>query len=442
MNRSNYRTPILLVTGCFFNLLSLQSHTPKKQTTLTIQEAIEIAYQNKPNLLQYKHAIEEARMRSKQALAGYFPSVAFASGFRQTQGEGEMHNTSTITVNQLIYSFAGPIEQYKRARKETEKVRLAEDKDKKEMRHEVELAFIECWKLQQQRAYFNAFHTSSRETFEKAKTSNKVDLLDKTDWLKSNSDYATALSTIDNYYDTAFVGQKKLEFFMGQAINLGIQRNQKQPEILFIDLVWDTKKQEKPLKSLDLYYKYALKNRDELKIASKTIDIARDDVSIAQRSRLPVISATASAGHLGQSENAIPRPPRYTNSLGISMSWNIFDGTSHFRENEVHATMLKEILNKEHAAQTINFAIQQAFYALNQARMQLKAKNIELSYAHNAHDLAKQKLEIGDISKVEYEIAKSDWEKTYFSWLELKANTAIKERDLYFACGYPEELVA
>ncbi len=198
------------------------------------------------------------------------------------------------------------------------------------------------------------------------------------------------------------------------------------------------------------YYKYAMKNREELKIASKNIGIAKDQVYIAQRSNLPRIDIVGATGHqsqIGLSPCGIIEGPLVQNvphnfyNIGVQVSWPIFNGLLNNNiEKEAHATMLKEILNKDHSLQEIKFAIDTAYHTLKQALVSIKAKKIDLVYTRNNIKLKKLQFKTGDISKIELDLALADWERAEYTWIDLIVDAAIKEKNLAFACGYPKEL--
>jgi len=427
---------------------------PLVKTTLTMQEAVEIAYQNKPDLKAYKYAIEASRMKAKEALSGYFPTVSLCTDYTQVQKQQTPALNAELDVNQLIYSFAGPIEYYKQARKATQVVEYMNEKDKKAIRNAVEKAFLECWKAQQQTKYIKALYQSSTETFVKAEHSNKLQLLDKSAWLKSTSDYAANLATVDNYYETVEIARQKLEFFMGQPLDLEVS-DVRHPNHKIIDdktyklkvqLLRDEKNEDKAVdvQPLGLYFKYAVENREELKIALKNAAIAKDSVKIAQGSRLPTVSLYMNTGttKVLQSDPDVyigRRQSYYT--ISARVSWPIFDGLlSYFQENEAHATMLKELLNKDQAAQQAKYDVEQTYHTLMASHTTFKSKQLELKYAKNELKLKNQQFAIGDISKVDLEGAKSDYEKYFYSWLEAKTDVELKKRDLLLACGYPKEI--
>lgn len=432
------------------------SAQPLIKTTLTMDEAVEIAYQNKPDLKAYKYAIEEYKMKAKEALAGYFPNITLNVDYTQVQKQQTPALNAQLDVNQLVFSFAGPIEYYKQARKATQVVEYANEKDKKIIRNEVEKAFLECWQVQQQQKSIQALYNASTENFARAEHANKVELLDKSTWLKSTSDHALNLATVDNYYEFVEIARQKLEFFMGQPLDLEIEDVRHPKNKISSDKNYKLKvkliKNEGSEKDDDVtvlsplgsYFDYAIKNREELKIALKNSEIAKDSVKIARGSRMPTVNLYMNTG-TSKVLQADPdvyigrRNSFYT--VSAQVSWPVFDGlVSYYKENEAHATMLKELLNKDQAAQQAKFDVERTYHTLLSSHTTFKAKNLELKYAKNELKLKNQQFKIGEISKVELEIAKSDYEKYFYSWLEAKTDTEIKKRDLLFACGYPKEI--
>lgn len=453
---------------CFivlFNFVGLISENEKKspieikvkpmiKTTLTMDEAVEIAYQNKPDLKAYKYAVEESKMKAKEALAGYYPQISLNMDYTQVQKQQTPALNAELDVNQLIYSFAGPIEYYKQARKATQVVEYSNEKDKKLIRNAVEKAFLECWQSQEQQKSIQALYKSSTESFARAEHANSLQLLDKSTWLKSTSDYASTLAIVDNYYEFVEIARQKLEYFMGQPLDLEIQ-DVRHPEKKIADsktyrlklkLFRNEKKEDKIIEIAPLvnYFEYAIKNREELKIALKNSEIAKDGVRIAQGSRLPTVNLFMNTGSTKvlQSDPDVyigKRSSYYT--ISAALSWPIFDGmVSFYKENEAHATMLKELLNRDQAAQTAKYDVERTYHTLLASKITFKAKHLELKYAKNELKLKTQQFQIGEISKVEMESAKTDFERYFYSWLEAKTDIEIKKRDLLLACGYPKEI--
>ena len=307
-------------------------------------------------------------------------------------------------------------------------------------------------KVQQQKTAVRSFKKSTDSGYEKVEHSNKLDLVDKNDWLKATADNAQSLSMIDNYYEGVMISQKKLEFFMGQPVDLeiaGVKEidsryvNKKFHKIK-LNLLWEDDNKDLSAKPVEFYYDIAINNRDELKMADKTIAIAKDDIKLAQGSRLPVINVSFSGGtwkSFGDpTQEIVPAKNRQNyQTVSANFRWPIFDGLqSYYQESMSHATMLKEILNKEQAVQAIKFDVERAYFAYIQAQTQFKAKNFDLTRAKNELALKKQQFKIGIISQVDLDSARTDWEKSNYTWLDSKIDLETKKQDLLFACGYGE----
>lgn len=425
-------------------------------TVLTLKEAVEIAILNKPNLQAYKYAIEAAKARGHQAFSEYLPQISLNTRIGQTIGDQSLQTTLNLHTSQLIYSFAGPIEKYKKAKKQTNIQELSYDDAKSDVKFYVEQAFLECWKLQQHNQDILAFHQSNQSTYETAAHANKLQLTDKSTWLSSSADYAKGLTSIDNYYKDLALAQKQLEFFMGQPIDLNLTTleapestsAQKNGHVLTLALAWKEPVDIK-VHPLDTYYKYAMKTRDSLKIADKKIGIARDEMHIQQRSNLPSVRLDASAGYqsvkstvVGQELLSLGKAaPRNRYNVNAVISWPIFNGLlTEYREKEAHADMVREILMKEQVTQEIKIAIDKAYTSLLEAINNLKAEKAQLIFAKNELTLKQQQFKIGQISQVDLDAAITSWEKAHYAWLDKTIEASKKERALAHECGYPKEL--
>lgn len=445
--------PITLILLLFITQPLLHSTTPP--TNLTLDEAVEIALINKPDLKAYKYAIEAAKTKGMQALSAYLPQIALNGAIGQTIGDQSPQTTIRLNANQLIYSFAGPIENYKKAKKATNIQELSYDKAKKEIRFYVEQAFLDCWKLQQHNKDIIAMSKSNQSTYDTAKNKQKLKLTDKSDWLASEANYTKDIVSIDNYYQDLEIAQKKLEYFMGQPINLKLttieaptKKSKRQQHVTTLALEW-TEPKEEPLLPRSTYYKYARTNKEALKIADKKIGIAQDDMNIQARSNLPTIGFHAYTGYQSVKSTVVSQEllslgkaaPRNRYGLEAVISWPIFNGLLNgYQEKEAHANKIKEILSKDQLQQEITWEVDRAYSALEVAINNLKAQKAQLIFAKNELTLKRQQYSIGMLAKPDLDIALTTWEKANYAWLEKKIELEKQKRALIYSCGYPKEL--
>lgn len=428
--------------------------------TLTIEEAVEIAMRHKPNLQALKYEIEASRQAAKQKLSDYMPNVTLAAGV--TGQRVAVANSSSdfafpqtqvgLTASQLIYSFSGPIEAYKKARKETQKVGFLTDSARNEIKLAVEESFLINWYLQQQSKAIQALQKSSKAKFQQAEHKNELNLLDRNDWLSSVSTRASESVSILNYSEDVMIQQRKLEFLLGQPFNLGLEAllsdsnadgkfkatkpDSSKHSHLDLTLVWNEEVPELT-KPLEVYQEIALKVRPDFKASKKTISIYQDAVKIADRANLPVLTFNASTGFDSRNNTHYEG----YHSFGFAVSMPLFDGMKqHYESNKAQANVVKSMLENQDTENKIKTEVNDAFHSLTKSLSSLKAKKVEHLQAKNNFELQQQRYDIGDISRVDFENSKTDWESAQLTYMKAQAETKLNERKLYFACGYPEKL--
>jgi outer membrane protein TolC len=416
------------------NLVPQSENQPK---LLTIDQAVARALKHRPDLEALSYATQASKAGANAEIAGYYPSVSLDSTLWQETAQSDPSNDTLLTANQLIYSFAGPIQRYKRAKKYTEISALEEQSLANNIRLEVERAFLQSWLLQEQYTTIAALAQSSRATFDKAGHENKLNLLDKSAWLKSAEEYGVSTADIGQYRDSLYSSYKRLEFLMGQPLLLAEQHPINGTAT---KLVWKlfTKVH---LKALPEYYNDAINNRPEIKEAYRKIDIERWNVRLAQGDRLPTFSAQAVSGFQSLLyPDAGVRQTRGYYSLGVSASWLVFDGVvKQYQERQAYANKIKEMLLKEQIALNIKQEVQDKYFALSKSLIRLQAQKLNYVRAHNDFVLRTQELEIGQIAPTDFEVAKTAWEQAQLNWNSAAIAVDITKHELMYACGYPSE---
>ncbi len=403
----------------FLLLISTQIYAQK---TLDMKKAVKIAYKNRPSLKALKFSTQASESNEKVAISGYLPQLALSSDeLFQTRSKG-LQNSTTIQASQLIYSFAGPKQLKKIAKKGTELAKLTERSHEDLIRYEVEATFLQTWLLQEKNKVIRSLNVSAKENIIKSEHQDKLNLLGKNDWLKDESTYANNMSNVYIYPDELSNSQNQLEYLLGN--------NYKKKGII-PRLVWNNNKPIK-VKSLTNYYRKALKNRKEIKLKQKEVEQYIESQTYYKNNYLPEVRMKGQSSRSDQIK---------TNNIGINLSWNLFDGASNYHESQkANANKLKALQEKESYIQQIKYEVQKAYHELIQYKKQLTAKDAELKQAKNEFELAKLKYKIGDISKVDLDTSQYNVDNVKFSWLSIKINTTIKQRELFFACGYPKSI--
>lgn len=405
----------------FLLLITTQIYANKTKT-LNMNKAVKIAYKNRPSLKALKLSTQAKKSNEKVAISGYLPQITLSSDERFRNGSKGLQNSTTIQASQLIYSFAGPKQLKKIAKTGTDISKLAERNHKDLIRYEVEAAFLQTWLLQEKNKVIKSLNISAKENIKKSEHQDNLQLLGKNACLKDESTYASNMSNVYVYTDELSSAQNQLEYLLGD--------NYKQNGIA-PKLIWNS---EAPIKieSLKDYYKKALTNRKEIKLKQKEIEQYTETQTYYKNNYLPKVSMTGQSSRANQI---------LSNNVGINLSWKIFDGASNYHESQkANANKLKALQEKESYIQQIKYEVQKAYHELIRYKKQLTAKDAELKQAENEFELAKLKFKIGDISAVDLDTSKYNVDNVRFSRLTTKINTTLKQRELFFACGYPKAI--
>lgn len=450
------RWSVVLLTYSLFTQVSAKKYDtlplPLRMTvnTLTLEKAVILAHKHRPNLEGLKYAIQASTYEAKQELSPYFPQIGITSIIQQSKGEKSPNTSIEFGARQLIYQFGGPVDRYHVARKRTDVVQFLTESEKQSVRHEVEIAFLQAWLLQQQLTAIKSLYASTTEVFKRAEHQNKLDLLDKKDWLKNNADYADDIATIGVYDNDTVIAERTLEYLLGQRVSISLNQErfeseQKESQNAPTQLMWNPEDNIKA-HPFNHYYELALKNRPDYASNKKLIEIAHDSIGIIRKTNLPVVSMFAKTAHFHESITFDPqagfsKTPRGFHQVGAQIDWNIFDGAlTHFRASKAEADKVKSILDAEQTRQKIKIDVETAFYNLSKSLTQLRAREVRLAQAKNDFVLAQQNFSIGNISQVDLSAAKTMWEQEHLKWLSQKSEAAQRHSDLLFACGYPAEL--
>lgn len=437
-----------------FILSPVQDPEQAKSTQqLTMQKAVNLALTHRPDLKALSYAIQANKSGAKSVMAGYYPTIALGSDISQQTDQSTLGSSTSVKANQLIYSFAGPLQLYQKAKNVTALSELDQVRQSNLIRLETEKSFLQTWLVQEQERTIKALKKSSESTFQQQKHKNNLGKLDKDTWLKSAEDYATSAVQVGQYQDNLALEYKRLEFFMGEPLSLHSEDNGKTTTT---HLTWQYKKKY-TLKPLETYHHYALITRPEIPQGLKRMAIEQWNIKIAQGLRLPTISANALAGcnvtpanTVSITPTAIPdaeRPSRIGPqintfwSLGVSFGWTLFDGlVTQYQEQQAQANKTREMLDREQTILRVKQEVHEKYYELIKAVKQLKAQKANYVRNENAFNLMQQKLDLGKISQTDFDGVQTTWQQAQLDWLGRNTAAALAERELIAACGYPKDL--
>jgi len=412
------------------NQLCLKKEEEKKELNLTIADAIEMALEHRPSLKAFNFEVKSQEALAKKALGGYFPQMALSgSGAAVEHAEG-IRPQLDFTISQLLYSFAGPLQQHRIAKKDVAIAEYSRQLHEDLIRNQVEVGFLRCWILDEKIKFIRELDIASKERYDLAKSAFNQGLIDKNSWMKAQASYSQDFADVDSYKHQLDAVRNSLEYFLGKNVF-------SDTKILATNLIWDSSGEVVFKLSLEDYYSLALENRKEIKSKIEEIKRCSLQSDFYIKSYMPSLNLNGSQSYTKQ---VVGIPWDTYGQVGMSLDWNLFDGlTNKHLQESAKAQKLKAIMEKDDLVQQIKTEVQQNYHDLRELMNNIGARNVVLDQAKNQFILSEKQFEVGLISKVDFETAKQALEQAKFSWLELRVAVEIKRSDLDFACGYPKK---
>jgi outer membrane protein TolC len=415
---------------------------------LTMEEAVSRSLAYRPDLEAFYYAVEQGKYAAKEQLSGYYPKIQLTSYLSQTQHQDSFKNGTQMRGDQLIYSWAGPLQAYRLAKKMTHVTESEREVQEHFIRYTVQITFLDTYIKQQQQNKFSHVSDSSKATYKRSRQEKNVDMLDKKDWLRRVENHAVDAAAIEGYSFDLNNAHKKLEFLVGTTLieEKVLSKKTKEKKYTFTTLQWE-QPGELPenisLKKCDEYIDMALKSRPEIKRESKKIEVQDASYSLHKGQRLPTIAAYGKAGFDNQrmidSGTTVGRRGDYEyHEYGLTMKWSLFDGlTTHYQEQQDRVGKLKAMLDREQTIINIKDQVTTAFYDVSNALTQCKAQKVKYTRAKNDFELNDVLFKQGLITDDVYKQGKTDWESAQLDWVTINVIVAVKEKTLAYYCGYP-----
>ena len=405
-----------------------------KPTTLSMQQAVKEAIKRKPSIQAHQYAITDYKRQQQATLSPYLPNISLSEKFYNTSNSSSAKSAFGVTASQTILSLSQ--QSYHRLYGSyVSSARHSKESHVDEIRLATETAFLNAWLLQKKLSLILPLYNSSKETFEQEKKQHDLGLLDKNNWLKSQATHSSNLATVNSYKQELAQSEKTLEYYTGLTLKLLPRHANSQTRLAWHRLTWKPEKKIK-LNNFKSYLDKAIANRKDLKVKQDAINSEHYSSQYYAKQYIPSVSLFGSATkYTSRVANSST-----SKEAGVQLSWNVFDGLSnYFKKQAADARKMKAVLEKNDSAMKIKSEVQAAYTALDTQQRTLAAQTISHKQSKNEFDLKKQQESIGLISSVDLEAAKFSWQDAHYTWLSASANTALKQQELAYACGYPDE---
>lgn len=348
-------------------------------SVLTLEQALENAWKNQPQLQQAQASLQAAQARIVSSRASMLPSVSLGAGFNTGSGRENLgivgDSNLSLRASQLIYDFGQRGNRY-----EASKAQLAaQEQSARETRQQVALSVRSAFfaaqaakvlvTVNQENLANQQRHLNQVQQFVKAGTRPPIDLV------QERANVANAQRQLINAQNDYITGKARLNQTMGVDGELDFDvASQWMPEV------------PGEANSLEELIAEAEANRPEL--ARLHEQIRAQELSLAAQRSAGAPSITGSAG-LGDSGLLVGRPGTSWQA-NISMSWPFFQGGA------IRAGIDEAEANLAGAKAQLANLRQQIRLELTEAKLAIASQKAALAAANESMKNAAERLKLAE----------------------------------------------
>ncbi len=461
----------LFLFTLFFQIRAEAIEEITQGATLTLDDCVELAIKNSPEIEIYKQHVEIYDSRVGQSKSSYFPTVGASVGYDFADTRTKDHSTQTnttsarVALNQLIYSFGKVLSQVKMqkfykiaAEFDLDNTILATTNNVKAAYYGV-LAAKANVDIQQANVLVNERQYDRTKAFFDEGLVSKIDLVNQEVYL---SDAKISLVNAENLYQVAIVGLNSAmyipdapEYQIENTETFNFKNNYAEINLLNIantttnddgtvsttPAVLTTQVEKNEI--LENYkfepYPYtmkesveiAYKNRPDLLSMQATQDAVKEALNYTKRSYLPDL--TGSVGYNWNNNT-------HYNTNGVTMgaylstnNLNIMDTKLKIKESKAQLEIAKK--NVELVKQNIYFQVQKAYINMIQLEKNIPLMQTRVKQTLENYELADARYEVGLGNFIELQDAKENYNNAQRDYVQTIYNYNVALTDLKTAMG-------
>lgn len=380
-------------------MLCLYSLPLDAASTLTLDEALETARKNHPQVVEAREIMHGAEARTGLALVNYYPQLSVAADWSKGRSfltalesirSTEVH-TAALNLKQTIYDFGRTAGQVDAARNNREAADKALAVTRQELALRVRSAFYLLLASEKQVLAVKETATARQEVFRQAQEFFAQGIRAKVDVARAEANLYAARSALIRAENNTEIARVELANAMGIAV-LG-DRSPVEPAPVFATLPERSQAQED-----------AVKSRAELHQLAALKSAADANLRTARGSYLPILTGTASTGY---ADRNFP-PDGNVWAVGLNLTVPLFSGFSSVEQvreatANIHAIEARQNNLKLQIGKEVEFA----WLGVSEAAARISSTGKEVDAANESKALAEGRYQEGVGSIIEVTDAQS-----------------------------------
>lgn len=345
---------------------------------LSLQDSVSLALKNNPTIQIADVDRQKSELSLDQAKAGRLPSLSLGSSYSVKDGNASDSSVSNSLRMSLPIYTGGKIEgQIDQAEKNVKAADLSVEKAKQQL------------VLDATTAYFNVLETNNLANVNQEMVNNlqthlnnvrakyEVGVVAKADVLRSEVELANAQQNLIKAQNNYEVAKSNLT----NIIKVDNDDVRLKEELQYVAYG----------RTLEESLALAEKNRPDIAQADLNVKAADTGVDIAKSGKKPSVSASASTGW---NDSLLPSDSNW--SVGVSASWNIFDGNiTNSQIKSAEASVDKAKLQAQQIKDDARQEVRQNYLGMKEAEKRLQTTEIAANKANEDLYIATEKYKAG-----------------------------------------------
>lgn len=381
--------------------------------TLTLHDAITMAFQLQPRLRASLESIQQAQGRENIAFAAYLPMVSAAysvggydlrvggtglplpNSFTFIPATGAIpigleiqtgYELAELKLQWLICDFGRRTGQYNQAELAVDISQLQTERAYQTVTNEVSTAYYQVLRVQ-------SLHRIAEESVRRAETDRndavklaRGGVIEKEKVLRAEVALAQAQRLLDVAEEEKAIAVAALNLAIG--LNVGLATGVVEPESV-------------PPVSMSLAecLQSAVANRREFQVAHKSVQVATEGARVAKADFAPRIIG---GGYLNNFQQSSPQADADLAVGFIRLDWGLFEGGKRVAELRVNDSRVREaIAHAESIADTIAFQVNQAYHQMIAARKGIDRSRPAVEQTRETYRLVAARNTQGDATPAE-----------------------------------------
>lgn len=402
-------------------------------TTYTMEEAVRQALESNPGVESSRQSADAAESARKAARSGFGPSVASSYSYtRYNEDRPSRHERNAytwgVTASQPLFTGWNLLNTYQKAALQKDSQVLQLDDTRLTLVGQVQSQFLAYLKAQENIRSTERSLERARAQLALAKASYNVGVRPRLDVLQAELDVTRTQATLIQSENSRDICRAQLNTLLNLPVDAPTEYVGELQTAIPFDL------------SLETCLELAFRQRPDLLMAQKAVEMAEKDLGIARSSFYPQLAASLNWDTTGRKFDAAGSkyaPTKYSEwQVGLTAQWTLFNsGKRWFNSKQVTSQIASLEAQLQQAFNNSAYEVKAYLLNAQDAKRMIAVAERSVASAQESYNDAKMRYELQLGTNLDLLTAQSDLALAELSLISAQTDYLTALSKLYVAIG-------